>query len=79
MELPEIRNRVHMEHIDGQPEGYALRILRYYRDRCNEEWEVHGLSEGETLLYGLMNKYQGLRAADLDRAIAILERERRGA
>lgn len=73
MKLPEIRNRVTTAHINATPQGYALRILRYYRERCGEKWEVSGLSEGETLLYDLMNKHQDERAAVLDKAIAVLE------
>jgi len=75
MQLPEIRNRVDIRHVDGTPEGYALRILKAYRRRCNEKWVVEGMTDNAKLIYDAMNEHQDLRAKELDRAIAILEKQ----
>lgn len=77
MKLPKVRNRIEAGFIDATPEGYALRILEYYRERCNESWEVHGLSEDEARIYEMMNKHQEERAKVLDETIKIL-RENNG-
>lgn len=74
MQLPEIRNRVDIRHVDGTPDGYAIRILKAYRLRCNEKWVVEGINDNSKLIYDAMNEHQDLRAKELDRAIAILER-----
>jgi len=74
MKLPKIRNRVKHRFIDATPKGYALRILKHYRAKCNEIWEVHGLSKNETKIYEMMNEAQIERAKELDRAIKILEK-----
>lgn len=76
LELPEVRNRVEATHINGTPEGYAMRILLFYRERCNEKWAIDGEGiDGLKALYGAMNDHQDMRAADLERAIAILSKE----
>ena len=62
-------------HIDGQPDGnYALRILQYYRLRCNEKIIISG--EGTVNIkrvYDIMNEHQDQRAKELDKAIKVLE------
>lgn len=74
MEFPKIRDQQDIMHIDGTPNGgYALRILRAYRARCREKWEVKGLNPNTTALYDLMNKHQDQRAVELDAAIKVLE------
>lgn len=73
MELPKLKNEISYAYIDATPEGYALRILRHYRERCNEIWEVHGLSKNESRIYEMMNGLQAKRAKELDKAIRILE------
>lgn len=73
VKLPEILNRVEATFIDGTPKGYTLRILRFYRERCNEKWVVSGLSSKKALIYDLMNEHQVERATELDKAINILE------
>jgi len=78
-ELPEIRNRVcFYYHIDGTPEGYALRILQAYREKTEERWEVSGLSEEQSVMYDLMNQHQEERAEELDKAIKVLEKYMEG-
>ena len=73
MELPKIRDEISTGYIiDGTPNGgYALRILRHYRARCNEKWIIDGDTEAR-VLYDAMNEHQDLRAKELDAAIAIL-------
>ena len=77
-ELPPLRNQVDIKNwfVDGTPDGkYALRILRVFRERCNEMWELSGdFPEGTRTLYDLMNQHQVARAKELDAAIAVLER-----
>jgi hypothetical protein len=75
MDLPKIRDRIDMknQYVDGTPDGlYALRILKFIRQRCNEKWIVEGFDESTTALYDAMNKHQDLRAKELDEAIRIL-------
>lgn len=60
--------------VDGTPDGgFALRILRAYRQRADVRWEVHGLTEERRVLWVTMNEHQQQRADELDRAIALLE------
>lgn len=76
LELHKIINEIDPREniINSTPDGnYALRILEYYRLRCNDRWDVKGLSDDKTAIYDLMNEHQELRAIELDRAIAILE------
>ena len=76
LNLPEIRNELNMREmsIDATPDGgYALRILRTYRMRCNEKWIVKGISDNEKLIYDAMNDAQDKRAIELDKAIAKLD------
>lgn len=76
MKLPKIEKRITPGnfHIDGTPDGkYALRILMFYRERCNEKWIVDGDTEGK-MIYDAMNTHQDLRASELDAAIAILSK-----
>lgn len=72
MELPPVRNQMDMMYIDGTPRGYALRILRAYRNQCDEKWIVSGIDEKRALVYDLMNKHQDERAKELDKAIDFL-------
>ena len=75
MDLPKIRDEIDMKNlfINGTPDGnYALRILKAYRERCNEKWVVDGASDGTKRLYNAMNEHQDLRAKELDEAIEIL-------
>jgi hypothetical protein len=75
--LPKIRNTIDPKdvHIDGTPNGgYALRILEYYRLRCNEKWIVEGLTETEKSIYDVMNETQDKRAEELDKAISKLKK-----
>jgi len=77
MDLPKIRDEMDMKemHIDGRPDGgYALRILKAYRKRCNEKWIVEGkfAEGGGKQIYDAMNEHQDLRAKELDKAIKIL-------
>lgn len=73
MELPEILNKVEVDYIDARPDGeYSLRILKHYRKKCDERWQVSGLSKEQRLIYDLMNEHQKQRAAELDTAISLL-------
>ena len=75
LNLPEIGNKISMRelNIDATPDGgYALRILKAYRMRCNEKWIVEGFKENEKLIYDVMNDAQDKRAIELDKAIAKL-------
>jgi hypothetical protein len=75
LDLPEIGNKISMRelNIDATPDGgYALRILKTYRMRCNEKWIVKGISDNEKLIYDAMNDAQDKRAIELDKAIAKL-------
>ena len=74
MKLPKIRNEVEFLHIDGTPKGYALRILKCYREYCNTRWIVSGPTKKENIIYDLMNEHQVERAKELDKAIKILEK-----
>ncbi len=76
MTLPEIEKiDITNCHVDGTPDGkYALRILKAFRAQCNTKWVVSGLPEERTLLWKTMNEHQDQRAAELDKAIEILER-----
>jgi hypothetical protein len=76
--LPQVRDQIDARnlHIDGTPDGnYALRILRFYRLRCNEKWIVEGDDKAK-ILYDTMNEHQDLRAVELDKAISILEQQK---
>lgn len=73
--LPKIRNEIDPRNIiiNGTPDGgYAVRILQYYRLRCNEKWIVEGVPENERAFYDTMNETQDKRAKELDEAIAKL-------
>jgi hypothetical protein len=75
LNLPEIENKIIMreQHIDATPDGgYALRILKVYRMRCNEKWIVKGIPDNEKRIYDAMNDAQDERAIELDKAIAKL-------
>jgi len=79
MDLPKIRDDIDIRemHVDGTPDGkYALRLLEAYRKRCNCKWIVEGkfAEGGVKQLYDAMNEHQDLRAAELDKAIAILRK-----
>ena len=58
--------------IDATPEGYPVRILQHYRDRCNERIEAHPPSP----VYDIMNEHQVERAEVLDNALAKLREGR---
>ncbi len=57
--------------IDATPEGYPVRILQHYRDRCDGRIEAHPPSP----VYDIMNEHQIERAEVLDRALAKLKEE----
>ena len=62
--------------VDATPDGrYALRILRAYRQGCDSKWtdNTSGAEPTNALLVE-MSKLQGKRAKELDKAIAILEK-----
>ena len=64
-------------NIDGTPdEGYPLRILRAYRENCNCRWTTDTEGNCENIVFHQMNEDNRERAAILDRAIAVLEREK---
>jgi hypothetical protein len=74
--FPDVMNKISMSEmwIDATPDAqYALRILRAYRQRCDEKWMVEGFSKERRLLYDAMNAHQERRAKELDQAIALLE------
>ena len=74
---PRIENLINCKDhfVDQTPNGgFALRILRYFRMRCDERWMTSGLSPERSLIYDKMNEDQLLRAKELDEAIAILSR-----
>lgn len=76
MKLPKIKNKVEAVFINATPDGkYPLRILKYYRKKCDEYWKVEGLKESSMAIYREMNKHQKERARELDKAIKKLERE----
>lgn len=76
MRFPDMSNQVEILHVDATPDGgYALRILRAYRDMCDSRYIVMGMSENEQVLWNAMNQWQAQRAGELDRAIATLEGE----
>jgi hypothetical protein len=74
-ELPPIGKVMNINemYVDATPNGYALRLLRAYRRRCDEKWIVSGFEENERRVYDKMNEDQDKRAQELDRAILILE------
>lgn len=76
LKLPKIKNKIRLDdlHIDATPTGYALRILKAFLWRCQEKWEIHGMSKRERVFYDAMNEHQEDRAKDLIRAITVLER-----
>ena len=55
--------------IDATPEGYPVRILQHYRDRCDGRIEAHPPSP----VYDIMNEHQVERAEVLDKALAKLK------
>ena len=71
-----IAPEIEILHVDSTPNGgYALRILRAYRERCNSKWSSSSSSEEEnglSLVHQLMNDDQDKRAVELDEAINIL-------
>lgn len=77
MDLPDIGNRMNINetHINATPKGYALRILKSYRRRCDEHWIVDGISEDRKAIWEKMNETQIERAKELDKAIEILKKE----
>lgn len=74
-ELPPIGKVMNINemYVDATPKGYALRLLRAYRRRCDEKWIVEGLPDNEKLVFEYMNECQDMRAKELDMAIEILE------
>jgi len=76
MEIPKLIDVSEVD-IDMTPdEGFPLRILRTYRERCNSRWKEGSGSEWG-VLWETMNEHQEQRAKILDKAIAILENELR--
>lgn len=75
-DLPEISHRevISQQFIDSTPDGgYALRILRAFRRRCDCHWIISGVHEEAAALWEQMNRDQEKRVAELDQAISILE------
>jgi len=76
-ELPQISHRdaLNEVYVDSTPDGgYALRLLRAHRRRCDCCWIITGPgSEAAAALFEHMNRDQEQRAAELDRAISLLE------
>jgi hypothetical protein len=67
-------NRIEGVIIDSTPDGgYALRILRYYRARCNERVSDSSALTVKNPVLIIMNEAQEKRAKELDVAIQILE------
>lgn len=74
MDLPPTTVDMREHHVSSQPDGgYALRILKHFRELCNCKWETHGLDEADSRIYLMMNEHQDQRAVELDKAIKILE------
>lgn len=72
--LQKFLSKISPGDFDLNPEGLALRILRYYRHRCETKYEkLDGLTTEELIVSQLINKMQDERAHELDRAIEILE------
>ena len=60
-------------HIDSTPNnGYAIRILKAYRENCNCKWS-NNTSTNDSIVFAEMNRQQDERAKILDYAIKILE------
>jgi hypothetical protein len=56
--------------IDATPDGnYALRILRYYRKKCDARWATDTIGGCDNPIFRLMNDGQEKRAKELDDAI----------
>jgi hypothetical protein len=78
-EFPKVRDEIDPKiyHIDGTPDGnYALCILQFYRELARCKWEVDGIDQRARVLYDVMNEHQDARAAELDEAIRILQKQR---
>ena len=76
MGYPDISNKLNTldYYVDLTPDkDLPLRILRCYRARCNEKWDVSGVSDGTIQIYDAMNADQDKRAVILNMAIKILE------
>lgn len=59
-----------LKHVDMSPDAeLPLRILRAYREDCNCEYQVSGLSPEQTAFWDMMNQWQRDRACILDAAI----------
>jgi hypothetical protein len=57
-------------HIDATPDAdYVLRILTAYRQHADCNFEVHGVSDAEKIIYDAMNEANVARAELLDAAI----------
>ena len=73
MDIPPLTQEP-IKHVDATPdEGYALRILRAYRENCNCRWEYIGDSKTSKELIEAINHACEERGRILDEAIAILE------
>lgn len=60
--------------VDATPEGYALRILRAYRDRALDRWVRVGLAPEREEFWNRLDEIQRQRLAELEAAIAWLEK-----
>jgi hypothetical protein len=74
MELPKLTINTKEFHIDATPEGYALRILKFYRERACTKFIVEGIDKEARAFYDYMNECQDKRIKELDVAIKILEK-----
>ena len=68
-----------MIHVDATPdEDYPIRILRAHRSNCDLRWSSTTTGDDETNpLVIAMNELNDKRAALLDKAIALLEKDRK--
>lgn len=70
--LPEV-TQAPVLFVDNTPnEDLPLRILRAYREDCNCQWRA----DPPNALVDMMNEHCQQRAAILDKAIAVLERDK---
>ena len=66
-------DREEILYVDATPdEGYPIRILEAYRQRCDYKWSMSSDEIKENELMKSMNDAQDLRAEILERALAKL-------
>lgn len=73
MESPDLTQQP-IRHVEATPDGgYALRILQAYRANCDCRYKVEGSVDSD--VWDTVNEHQEQRAAELDKAIAVLKAE----